>query len=141
MIEALPHLLNIGLGFIARMVAIKSTAQSETMDVALKALVAREGAVAEARKYDSPAANASRRTLLWFVMIAIMISIVGYMITGTPIYVEQIVKDPSFLFGLFGGGERIEWVKIEGIPSYQEFFQWGTMLFELYFGSTLARRG
>ena len=49
-------------------------------------------------------------------------------------------QEPSYLFGLLGGGEHTEWIKIQGIPAFAELFQWMTVIIEMYFGATLARR-
>jgi len=32
-------------------------------------------------------------------------------------------------------------VKIEGIPAFDEMFTWMTIVVEMYFGASLARRG
>ena len=82
-----------------------------------------------------------RRLIVCVILFGVVIAPFILSLLGLSTIVQVEETGTEYLFGLFGGGERIEWVKIEGIPSYQEFFQWGTMLFELYFGSTLARRG
>ncbi len=140
MIEALPHIASIAFGFLAKLIALKSEDAKNREQLMLNALAAQQGAYTEARSYDTPSARANRRMLIWFIMVAVMASVLGYAVLDVPIYVEQVVKEPSYLFGLLGGGERIEWVKIEGIPTFQEIFQWGTMIFEMLFGAQLARR-
>lgn len=141
MLAILQHSIPITLGFVGKLLALKAEDNKQRQEMMIKALAAQNQSIDVARKYDTPAANASRRLLLWFLMLAIMFSMVGYVVTGSPIYVEQVVKDPSFLFGLIGGGEHVEWVKIEGIPSFEELFIWMQVLVEFWFGATLARRG
>jgi len=140
MIEALPHLASIALGFFAKLMAIKSEDAKNREQLMLNALAVQSGAYVEARSYDTPSAKFNRRLLIWFIMVAVMVSVMGYAVLGVPVYVEQVIQEPSYLFGLIGGGERVEWVKIEGIPTFQEIFRWGTMIFEMLFGAQLARR-
>ena len=141
MISILTHIIPIALGFIAKLLALKAEDNKQRQEMMIKALSAQNQSLDMARKYDTPVANASRRLLLWFLMAAIMLSMLGYVAFDAPIYVEQVVKDPSFLFGLIGGGEHIEWKEIRGIPSFQELFVWMQILIEFWFGATLARRG
>ena len=140
MLAILQHIIPIALGFVAKLLALKAEDNKQRQEMMIKALAAQNQSIDVARKYDTPAANASRRLLLWFVLGAIMITIVGYVIFDAPIYVEEVVQEPSYFFGLLGGGERIEWRKIEGIPAFDEIFQAFSVIIELYFGATLARR-
>jgi len=140
MLEALPHLLSIALGFFAKLIALKTEDAKNREQLMLNALAAQQGAYADARSYDTPAARANRRLLIWFIMVAVMASVLGYAVLDVPVYVEQVTQEPSYFFGLIGGGERVEWVKIEGIPTFEEIFRWGTMIFEMLFGAQLARR-
>jgi len=140
MITLLSHILPIALGFIAKLTALKAEDNKQRQELMIKALAAQNQSFDSARKYDTPASNASRRLLLWFLMFAISLSMLGYAVFDVPIYIEQVIKEPSYLFGLLGGGEHTEWIKIQGIPAFAELFQWMTVIIEMYFGATLARR-
>jgi len=140
MIEMAGHLIPIALGFFAKLIALKAEDANQRQQMMIQALGAREGALASAREYDTPMAALNRRTLIWFIMVVLMMSVIGTAIFDIPVLVEQTVTEPSYFFGLIGGKTYTEWVELYGVVSFEEFRAWGTMIFEMLFGATLARR-
>jgi len=139
-IAILQHIIPIALGFIAKLMALKAEDNKQRQEMMIKALSAQNQSLDMARKYDTPAANASRRMLIWFLMILIGVAVLGYAVFNVPIFVEEVRELPEFLF-FFGGGTETVWTEIKGIPAYKDLFTWMTLIFELYFGASLARRG
>ena len=140
MIAILQHIIPIALGFIAKLMALKAEDNKQRQEMMIKALSAQNQSLDMARKYDTPVANANRRALMWFFMFMIGTAMLGYVIFGTPIYIEEVRELPRFLW-FFGGGTETTWKKIEGIPAFDEMFTWMTIVVEMYFGASLARRG
>jgi len=140
MIALLTNIVPIVLGFLAKTMALRAEDDARRQELAIAALAAKTNSVELARKYDSPVANASRRMILWFLMFLISITVVGYAIFRVPIMVETIKKGSSLLFGLWQNPDTTEWVAVNGIVSHKEFLEWMSLIIEMYFGSTLARR-
>lgn len=140
MFSGLVHLIPILVGFFAKLVALKSQDARVREELLIKGLSARTAVVEKAREHQTPASNAARRVILFFLVFAISLSMLGYVLFDVPIFVEETVKSREYLFGLIGGTERTVWTKIEGIPSFEEIFTWMTILIEFWFGSQIAKR-
>ena len=136
----LTHLIPIVLGFIAKLIAIKSQQSHDQNKLLLEVLAAKSEQIDKAREQannESPMAAWNRR----FLIIVILALVAIYPLAGifgieTIIPVE--VKGWSFL-GLFeiGGGTVMETVK--GLYKFDEIFQWATLIIEFYFGGQLAK--
>jgi len=136
----LTHIIPIVLGFIAKLIAIKSQQAHDQNKLLLEVLAAKSEQIDKAREQannESPMAAWNRR----FLIIVILALVAIYPLAGifgieTIIPVE--VKGWSFL-GLFeiGGGTVMETVK--GLYKFDEIFQWATLIIEFYFGGQLAK--
>ena len=136
----LTHIIPIVLGFIAKLIAIKSQQSHDQNKLLLEVLAAKSEQIDKAREQannESPVAAWNRR----FLIIVILALVAIYPLAGifgieTIIPVE--VKGWSFL-GLFeiGGGTVMETVK--GLYKFDEIFQWATLIIEFYFGGQLAK--
>ena len=136
----LTHIMPIVLGFIAKLIAIKSQQSHDQNKLLLEVLAAKSEQIDKAREQannESPMAAWNRR----FLIIVILALVAIYPLAGifgieTIIPVE--VKGWSFL-GLFeiGGGTVMETVK--GLYKFDEIFQWATLIIEFYFGGQLAK--
>jgi len=136
----LTHIIPIVLGFIAKLIAIKSQQSHDQNKLLLEVLAAKSEQIDKAREQannESPMAAWNRR----FLIIVILALVAIYPLAGifgieTIIPVE--VKGWSFL-GLFeiGGGTVMETVK--GLYKFDEIFQWATLIIEFYFGGQLAK--
>jgi hypothetical protein len=140
MISLLTHLLPIGLGFFAKLVAIKSQQAHDQNQLMLSALAGKSKEIQKARDQsnkESPMAAWNRRILMFAVLALVAIyPLAG--IFGIETVIPVTSEGFSFL-GLFtiGGGTTFETVK--GLYKFDEIFAWGTMIVEFYFGGQLAK--
>jgi hypothetical protein len=136
----LTHLIPIILGFVAKLLAIKSAQAHEQQKLMLESLAARSEQINLARESalkESPFAAWNRRILILVILALVAI----YPLAGI-LGVETVVKSTSegFSFlGLFsiGGGETFTTLK--GLYKFDEIFQWATLIVEFYFGGQLAK--
>ena len=137
----LTHLIPIALGFIAKLMAIKSQQAHDQQKLMLETLAAKSGEIDKARDYalkESPFAAWNRRILILVILALVAIYPLAGLI-GVDTVVEVKQEPTSFLFGLFefGGGSTFQTVK--GLFKFEEIFQWATMIVEFYFGGQLAK--
>tara|TARA_R100000544_G_C2179119_1_gene36006 strand:- start:47 stop:472 length:426 start_codon:yes stop_codon:yes gene_type:complete len=136
----LTHLIPIALGFIAKLVAIKSQQSHDQQKLMLQALAAKSKEIQKARDQsnnESPMAAWNRRILMFAVLALVAIyPLAG--IFGIETVIPVTSEGFSFL-GLFsiGGGTTLETVK--GLYKFDEIFAWATMIVEFYFGGQLAK--
>ena len=136
----LTHLIPIALGFIAKLVAIKSQQAHDQQKLMLQALAAKSKEIQKARDQsnnESPMAAWNRRILMFVVLALVAIyPLAG--IFGIETVIPVTSEGFSFL-GLFsiGGGTTLETVK--GLYKFDEIFAWATMIVEFYFGGQLAK--
>lgn len=140
MFALLTNLIPLVLGFIGKMMSMRSQDKADEQKLILQALSAKNNVLESARKYDTPASAGNRRAILWFLISVIFVFVVGYAVFDVPIYVEQITPSSSYLFGLFETKESVDWIKIEGIPAFDKVFGWMTMIIEFWFGAQVAKR-
>jgi hypothetical protein len=140
MISLLTHLIPIGLGFFAKLTAIKSKQAHDEQKLMLQALSAKSVQIDKAREN----ANKESSMAAWnrrFLIVVILALVAIYPLAGI-LGIETIipVTTEGFNFlGLFeiGGGTTLETVK--GLYKFDEIFQWATIIIEFYFGGQLAK--
>jgi len=136
----LTHLIPIALGFIAKLIAIKSQQAHDQNKLMLEVLAAKSEQIDKAResaKNESPMAAWNRRILMIVILALVAIyPLAG--IFGIETVIPVTTEGFSFL-GLFsiGGGTTFETVK--GLYKFDEIFHWATMIIEFYFGGQLAK--
>jgi|TARA_R110000796_G_scaffold2817_1_gene10778 hypothetical protein len=139
MLSLLQHLIPIGLGFFAKLVAIKSQQAHDQNELMLKALAAKSGEIQKAREQsnnESPMAAWNRRILMFVILALVAVyPIAGLLDIQTVIPVD--IPKSSFLFFEWGGGT--EFKTIDGLYKFDEIFTWATMIVEFYFGGQLAK--
>lgn len=136
----LTHLIPIALGFIAKLMAIKSQQAHDQQKLMLETLAAKSGEIQKAREQsmqESPFAAWNRRILILVILTLVAI----YPLAGV-FGVDTVVKTTSegvSILGLFsfGGGESFHTIK--GLYKFDEIFAWATMIVEFYFGGQLAK--
>ena len=133
----LTHLIPIALGFIAKLVAIKSQQAHDQNKLMLEALAAKSEQLSLAREQannESPMAAWNRRILMFVILAIYPLAGIFGIETVIPVSSEGI----SFL-GLIniGGGTTLETIK--GLYKFDEIFHWATMIIEFYFGGQLAK--
>lgn len=137
--EFLPQAFSLVFGYIAKLFAIHTQNKSEEQKLLISAAKTQETFTEHARKYDTPAAAANRRIIIWFLFSLLTTMVIGYAIFDVPIWVESVVIQPSYLFGLIPGSTEIVWTELKGIVAYKEFFTWISSIVSMYFGSWLAK--
>lgn len=136
----LTHLIPIALGFIAKLMAIKSQQAHDQQKLMLETLAAKSGEIDKARDYalkESPFAAWNRRILILVILALVAIyPLAG--VFGVDTVVKTTTEGIKFL-GLieFGGGESFQTIK--GLYKFDEIFAWATMIVEFYFGGQLAK--
>ena len=140
MISLLTHLIPIGLGFFAKLTAIKSKQAHDEQKLMLQALAAKSIQIDKAREN----ANKESSMAAWnrrFLIVVILALVAIYPLAGI-LGIETIIpvttEGFSFL-GLFeiGGGTTLE--TVTGLYKFDEIFQWATIIIEFYFGGQLAK--
>ena len=133
------QLIPIGLGFFAKLVAIKSQQAHDQNELMLKALAAKSGEIQKAREQsnnESPMAAWNRRILMFVILALVAVyPIAGLLDIQTVIPVD--IPKSSFLFFEWGGGTVFK--TIDGLYKFDEIFTWATMIVEFYFGGQLAK--
>ena len=140
MISLLTHLIPIGLGFFAKLTAIKSKQAHDEQKLMLQALAAKSIQIDKAREN----ANKESSMAAWnrrFLIVIILALVAIYPLAGI-FGIETIIPvttEGFSLFGLFeiGGGTTLE--TVTGLYKFDEIFQWATIIIEFYFGGQLAK--
>ena len=129
------------LGFIAKLIALKSQAASENQKLMIQSLQVRNESINQARERadkESPMA-AWNRTIIIFVILGLVIfTQVGPVYYDVPTVIPTVIEGFSF-FGLQLTPDKVEYVVVEGMLKFDEIFKWATMIIEFYFGAQLAK--
>jgi hypothetical protein len=129
------------LGFIAKLIALKSQAAAENQKLMIQSLQVRNDAINQARDRadkESPMAAWNRRIIILVILGLVIFTQVGPVYFDVPTVIPTIVKGASIL-GFQLTPDVIEYVTVEGMLKFDEIFQWATMIIEFYFGAQLAK--
>tara|TARA_B100000959_G_C14519185_1_gene434670 strand:- start:129 stop:560 length:432 start_codon:yes stop_codon:yes gene_type:complete len=141
MISLLTSALPILLGFVAKLIALKSQAASEQQKLMIQSLQVRNDSINQARDRadkESPMAAWNRRFIIVVILGLIIFTQVAPVWFDVPTVVPTVVKGFSF-FGLQLTPDVVEYVTVEGMLKFDEIFKWATMIIEFYFGAQLAK--
>jgi hypothetical protein len=144
MITFLTNIAPIGLGFIAKLYALKSQAASEQQKMMIENLQARNDYINQARQMaekESPMAAMNRRVIIFVILALVIFTQVAPVFFGVSTIVPVTKEGYSFL-GIFQiTPDVIEYVKLEAgaVVKMDEIFRWSSMLVEFYFGGQLAK--
>ena len=141
MISLLTSALPILLGFIAKLIALKSQAASEQQKLMIQSLQVRNDSINQARDRadkESPMAAWNRRFIIVVILGLIIFTQVAPVWFDVPTVEPTVVKGFSF-FGLQITPDVVEYVTVEGMLKFDEIFKWATMIIEFYFGAQLAK--
>ena len=141
MFTLLTNVAPILLGFIAKLLALKSQAASENQKLMIQSLQVRNDSINMARDRadkESPMAAWNRRFIIIVILGLIIFTQVAPVWFDVPTVVPTIVKGASVL-GFQLTPDVIEYVTVEGMLKFDEIFQWATMIVEFYFGAQLAK--
>ena len=129
------------LGFIAKLIALKSQAASDTQKLMIQSLQVRNDSINMARDRadkESPMAAWNRRIIILVILGLVIFTQVAPVWLDVPTVVPTIVKGFSFL-GFQLTPDVVEYATVEGLLKMEEIFQWATMIIEFYFGAQLAK--
>ena len=129
------------LGFIAKLIALKSQAASENQKLMIQSLQVRNESINMARDRadkESPMAAMNRRIIILVILGLVIFTQVAPVIFDVPTVVPTIVKGFSFL-GIQLTPDVVEYATVEGLLKMEEVFRWATMIIEFYFGAQLAK--
>jgi len=141
MFTLLTNVAPILLGFIAKLLALKSQAASENQKLMIQSLQVRNDSINMARDRadkESPMAAWNRRFIIIVILGLIIFTQVAPVWFDVPTVVPTLVKGASVL-GFQLTPDVIEYVTVEGMLKFDEIFQWATMIVEFYFGAQLAK--
>jgi len=129
------------LGFIAKLIALKSQAASEQQKLMIQSLQVRNDSINQARDRadkESPMAAWNRRIIILVILGLVIFTQVAPVWFDVPTVIPTIVKGFSFL-GFQLTPDVVEYATVEGLLKMEEIFQWATMIIEFYFGAQLAK--
>ena len=141
MIGLLTNVAPILLGFIMKLLAMKTKASSDLQKLQIEALSARAGQIDSARKAESSEsgwAKLNRRVIIFVLLGIVIFTQVAPIAFDVPTVIPTMVKGVSF-FGLTLVPDTIEYITVEGLLKMPEIFTWTTTIIELYFGAQLAK--
>ena len=141
MISVLTSVFPILLGFVAKLIALKSQAASEHQKLMIQSLQVRNDSINQARDRadkESPMAAWNRRFIIVVILGLIIFTQVAPVWFDVPTVVPTVVKGFSF-FGLQITPDVVEYVTVEGMLKLDEIFKLATMIIEFYYGAQLAK--
>jgi len=141
MLTLLTNVAPIILGFVAKLIALKSQAASENQKLMIQSLQVRNDAINQARDRadkESPMAAWNRRIIILVILGLVIFTQVAPVWLDVPTVIPTVVKGANFL-GLQLTADIIEYKTVEGLLKFDEIFKWATMIIEFYFGAQLAK--
>ena len=141
MITLFTSIAPIILGFIAKLIALKSQAASENQKLMIQSLQVRNESINQARDRadkESPMAAWNRRIIIFVILGLVIFTQVGPVYYDVPTVIPTVIQGFSF-FGLQLTPDKVEYVVVEGMLKFDEIFKWATMIIEFYFGAQLAK--
>jgi len=141
MLAILTNALPILLGFVAKLIALKSQASTDNQKLLLEAFAAKNDALNNLRDRadkESPMAAWNRRIIILVILALIIFTQIA------PVFnVDTVIPTINEAYSLFGikfGTDTVTYERVtNAIIKYDEVFKWATMIIEFYFGSQLAK--
>ena len=141
MIGFLTNIAPIALGFVAKLLALKSQAAQEQQKMMIENLQVRNESINQARSMaqkESPMAAMNRRIIILTILALVIFTQVAPVFWDVPTVIPTVIKGANIL-GLQLTPDVIEYVTVEGMLKFDEIFRWATMIIEFYFGAQLAK--
>jgi len=131
------------LGFIGKLLALKSQAAAENQKLMIQNLQVRNDSINQARDRadkESPMAAMNRRIIILVILALIIFTQVAPVWFNVPTVIPTIIEGFSFL-GFQITPDVIDYVTIQAgsVLKMDEIFGWATMIIEFYFGAQLAK--
>jgi len=137
LVELLPMLF----GYVAKLVAIKSKASQDSLNLAIMANKSNNEVIAQAREQsnkESPYAAFNRRVIFFTILMLVVFYVLAPVFLDVPTAVPIVHEGISFL-GFDITADVIEYQMVSGLVKYNEIFSWCAMILEFYVGSQVAK--
>ena len=141
MIGFLTNIAPIALGFVAKLLALKSQAAQEQQKMMIENLQVRNESINQARSMaqkESPMAAMNRRIIILTILALVIFTQVAPVFWNVPTVIPTVTEGLSIL-GFQLTADEVEYVTVEGMLKFDEIFRWATMIIEFYFGAQLAK--
>jgi len=141
MITLLTNIVPIILGFLGKLLALKSQAQSDMMKLSIVRSDQNMKAIAQAVEQsnkESPQAAWNRRFIIVVILGLIIFTQVAPVVWDIPTVIPTVKEGFSFI-GIEFVPDVVEYISVEGMLKFDEIFAWATMIVEFYFGAQLAK--
>ena len=142
MIDLLTSILPIGLGFFAKLVAIKSKASDDNQKLMIQAMNANAASTNSAREFskgESKMAAFNRRTIIWVLLFLICFLQLSPVLFDVPTVIEVVDKGLS-LFGIIQiTRDQTRFEQVHGVIKFEELFQFLSLIISFYFGASLSQ--
>ena len=130
MISFITGIAPILLGFLGKLVALKSQAASENQKLMIESMQARNDSI------NMAAMN--RRIIIMVILALIIFTQIAPVWFDIPTAIPVVQKGFSIL-GINLTQDVVEYQVISGLVKYDEIFSWASMIIEFYFGAQLAK--
>ena len=141
MMTLFTNIAPIILGFVAKLIALKSQAASENQKLMIQSLQVRNDSINMARDRadkESPMAAWNRRIIILVILGLVIFTQVAPVWFNVPTVIPTVIEGFSFL-GIQLTPDEIEYIAVDGMLKFDEIFKWATMIIEFYFGAQLAK--
>ena len=143
MIGFLTNIAPIALGFVAKLVALKSQAAQEQQKMMIEDLQVRNDSINQARSMaqkESPMAAMNRRIIILVILALIIFTQIAPVFFNVPTVIPTVIEGASLL-GIQLTPDTMDYVTVQAgaVLKFDEVFQWATMIIEFYFGAQLAK--
>lgn len=142
MIDLLTSILPIGLGFLAKLVAIKSKAADDNQKLMIQAMNANAVSTNSARDFskgESKMASLNRRTIIWVMLFLICFLQLSPVLFDVPTVIEVVDKGLS-LFGIIQiTPDQTRFEQVHGVIKFEEIFSFLSLIISFYFGASLSQ--
>lgn len=141
MMTLLTNIVPVILGFLGKLTAIKTQLASDNQKLMIEALMAKSGAVQEARDHalkESPYSAFTRRVFIFTVLGLIVFMVLAPVFFDVPTVVPTVHKGFSLL-GFELTPDRVEYIVVKGMLLMEEVRAVFVMIAEMYFGTQIAK--
>ena len=126
-------------GFIFRYMAERAKERAELWNYALDMKKAEDDSADRAvERVPVDAGKWVRRLIVIFILFGVSAAPFVLALLGMPTIVEIETENPTWFFGLFGGGTEVLFVELKGFMIMPEVRQTLTALVGFYFGNATA---
>lgn len=126
-------------GFIFRYMAERAKERAEIFKIALQTKQAEDDSADKAAKREpTDVGKWTRRVIVVTILFGVILGPFLLSILGYNTVVEVQTEQPTWFFGLFGGGKEISFVELKGYLMLPEVRQTLTAIIGFYFGNASA---